>query len=80
MFQIYYFFLDTLTLLKSDAKTPVPVLNTGIAWPSDKQMKFKNPPNSNNNLSEGMLKLNLRHVFKIKLFSLIAFFSGGNSL
>lgn len=31
----------------------VPVLNTGIAWPSDKQMKFRNPPNSNNNLSEG---------------------------
>ncbi len=32
---------------------PVPVLNTGIAWPSDKQMKFRNPPNSQFNLSEG---------------------------
>ena len=45
--------IDTLRLYKSDGITEVPVLNTGIAWPSDKTMKFRNPPNSNNNLSEG---------------------------
>jgi hypothetical protein len=45
-------FLDTLTLKREDGN-PVPVLNTGIAWPSDKQMKFRNPPNSQTNLSEG---------------------------
>ncbi|XP_046442555.1 cell cycle control protein 50A-like [Daphnia pulex] len=44
-------FNDTLTLKREDGN-PVPVLNTGIAWPSDKQMKFRNPPNSQTNLSE----------------------------
>jgi len=44
-------FNDTLTLLKPDGKL-VPVLKTGIAWPSDKQMKFKNPVDGNKNLSE----------------------------
>jgi hypothetical protein len=29
----------------------VPLLNTGIAWPSDKKIKFQNPPG--NNLSQG---------------------------
>jgi len=46
------FLLDTLTLKREDGNL-VPVLNTGIAWPSDKQMKFRNPPNSQSNLSEG---------------------------
>lgn len=44
-------FNDTLKLHREDGQL-VPVLNTGIAWPSDKQMKFRNPPNSNTNLSE----------------------------
>lgn len=44
-------FNDTLKLKKSDGKT-VPVLRTGIAWPSDKQMKFRNPHVLNKNLSE----------------------------
>lgn len=45
-------FNDTLRLYKSDS-SEVPVNNTGIAWPSDKQMKFKNPPtNSTRPLSE----------------------------
>lgn len=47
--------LDTLKLHREDGQL-VPVLNTGIAWPSDKQMKFRNPPNSNTNLSEGKVK------------------------
>jgi hypothetical protein len=37
-------FNDTL-ILDSDSHGRVPVLNTGIAWPSDKEIKFRNPPN-----------------------------------
>lgn len=36
-------FNDTLDL-KSISNGIVPVLNTGIAWPSDKEIKFRNPP------------------------------------
>jgi hypothetical protein len=32
-------------------KMPVPLLKTGIAWPSDKEIKFRNPPG--NSLSQG---------------------------
>lgn len=32
-------------------KMPVPLLKTGIAWPSDKEIKFRNPPGSS--LSQG---------------------------
>jgi len=44
-------FNDTIILSKylGDA---VPVLRTGIAWPSDRQMKFKNPTEPNKNLSD----------------------------
>ncbi|XP_046638224.1 cell cycle control protein 50A-like isoform X1 [Daphnia pulicaria] len=44
------FFDDILNLLKKDGN-PVPVLNTGIASPSEKK-KFRNPPNSQTNLNE----------------------------
>lgn len=37
-------FNDTLEL-ESLSHGIVPVNNTGIAWPSDKQIKFRNPPN-----------------------------------
>lgn len=37
-------FNDTL-ILHSDSNGPVPTLNTGIAWLSDKEIKFRNPPN-----------------------------------
>ena len=37
-------FNDTLNL-KSVSHGLVPVNRTGIAWPSDKQIKFRNPPN-----------------------------------
>lgn len=37
-------FNDTL-ILHSDANGAVPTLNTGIAWESDKEIKFRNPPN-----------------------------------
>ncbi|KAK9500745.1 hypothetical protein O3M35_001947 [Rhynocoris fuscipes] len=36
-------FNDTIKLFTQD-KIPVPLLKTGIAWPSDKEVKFKNPP------------------------------------
>ena len=45
-------FNDTLKLEKCDTEecktgTPVPVLRTGIAWPTDKSTKFENPPGDN---------------------------------
>ena len=49
----FFELIDTLKLKKSDGKT-VPVLRTGIAWPSDKQMKFRNPHVLNKNLSESI--------------------------
>ena len=36
-------FNDTLELMSRDRKLPVPLLRTGIAWPSDKNIKFRNP-------------------------------------
>lgn len=51
-------FNDTLTL-KFNGKD-VPLLNTGIAWPSDKNIKFKNPP--------GNLTLTLQHFSKPKFW------------
>lgn len=40
-------FNDTLSITWVDGPeangTPVPLLNTGIAWPSDKEIKFRNP-------------------------------------
>lgn len=36
-------FNDTLTLMSRELGQ-VPLLNTGIAWPSDKTIKFRNPP------------------------------------
>ncbi|XP_034940635.1 cell cycle control protein 50A [Chelonus insularis] len=37
-------FSDRLTLFFLDLNTTVPLLKTGIAWPSDKNIKFQNPP------------------------------------
>lgn len=37
-------FLDTLTVRPQDSDKNVPVLRTGIAWTSDKEIKFRNPP------------------------------------
>ncbi|KAL4711901.1 hypothetical protein ACJJTC_006070 [Scirpophaga incertulas] len=36
-------FNDTLTLYSVELKVDVPVIRTGIAWSSDKQIKFRNP-------------------------------------
>ncbi|XP_003424610.1 cell cycle control protein 50A isoform X2 [Nasonia vitripennis] len=45
-------FSDELSLYSHKHGSPVPLLRTGIAWPSDKNIKFKNPPG------------NLREAFK----------------
>lgn len=37
-------FNDTLTVRPQDSDKNVPVLRTGIAWTSDKEIKFRNPP------------------------------------
>jgi len=45
---------DELSIKFTDSKNttiPVLLLNTEIAWPSDKEIKFRNPPGYN--LSEG---------------------------
>uniref|UniRef100_A0A1L8EE62 Putative cell cycle control protein n=1 Tax=Haematobia irritans TaxID=7368 RepID=A0A1L8EE62_HAEIR len=44
-------FNDTLTLDYNG--NPVPLLNTGIAWPSDKQVKFRNPQGNLQSVLEG---------------------------
>jgi len=36
---------DSLTLTyTSSGRTKVPLLNTGIAWTTDKKQRFRNPP------------------------------------
>jgi len=45
-------FSDEINLYQvpeSGNKKKVPLLNTGIAWDSDKQFKFKNPPDFSQN-------------------------------
>lgn len=37
-------FNDTLTIHSNDPRRLVPLLRTGIAWPSDRNIKFRNPP------------------------------------
>ncbi|XP_030040144.1 cell cycle control protein 50A [Manduca sexta] len=37
-------FNDTLTVFSEDLNEEVPVFRTGIAWSSDKDIKFRNPP------------------------------------
>ncbi|XP_075983542.1 cell cycle control protein 50A [Anticarsia gemmatalis] len=37
-------FNDTLTVFSEDLSRNVPVYRTGIAWNSDKEIKFRNPP------------------------------------
>lgn len=39
---------------------PIPLLNTGIAWPSDKRVKFRNP--------DGNLKIALKDFEKPKFW------------
>lgn len=50
--------VDTLALRFNGTK--VPLLKTGIAWPTDKEAKFKNPvfsPNANFCDADGKLEL-----------------------
>lgn len=43
-------FSDDLTLISLKHFKKVPLLNTGIAWPSDKNIKFRNPVTENDSL------------------------------
>ncbi|XP_011168365.1 cell cycle control protein 50A isoform X2 [Solenopsis invicta] len=45
-------FNDNLTLWSFTHKDFVPLLRTGIAWPSDKNIKFRNPEHTKGNLKE----------------------------
>lgn len=45
-------FNDTLAI-RSESNGPVPVHRTGIAWPSDKEIKFRNPPGDLRKALEG---------------------------
>ena len=44
-------FNDVLTLYSMKYQREVPLLRTGIAWASDKEIKFKNPPGASLNVS-----------------------------
>lgn len=48
----------------------VPLLRTGIAWPSDKESKFRNPPLSvGQQLKDGKLLLNI--LLTVRFFKFI---------
>lgn len=57
-------FSDTFSLYSNDHKTNVSLERTGIAWPSDRDIKFKNPPGD---LKTGIL------VYFNQTFQLIQF-------
>jgi hypothetical protein len=53
-YQVVVVVIDELSIEfieSKNHKVPVPLLKTGIAWPSDKEIKFRNPPG--NSLSQG---------------------------
>lgn len=53
-FQVVFVITDELSIEFIESrnhKVAVPLLKTGIAWPSDKEIKFRNPPG--NSLSQG---------------------------
>lgn len=45
--------LDTLKLYRidNDTRTPIPLIKKGIAWWTDKNVKFRNPTGDGNNLT-----------------------------
>lgn len=53
--------------LKSHKYSDVTLLNTGIAWPSDKKMKFKNP---DGNLEDALKGYSKPIAWKKKLWEL----------
>lgn len=60
-------FSDELTLYSYTHKCDVPLINTGIAWPSDKNIKFRNPEG---NLTEVFWKYAkpknwTRHIYQL---------------
>jgi len=49
-------FNDTLRIQNKETSKFVPLLNTGIAWPSDKNIKFRNPSGDLQKALEGFAK------------------------
>ncbi|XP_012232756.1 cell cycle control protein 50A isoform X2 [Linepithema humile] len=49
-------FSDDLTLYSAKHNEPVPLLKTGIAWPSDKNIKFRNPEGNISKIFENFAK------------------------
>lgn len=52
--QIFFVFVDTLELFylqSNGSRTAIPLVKTGIAWWTDKHVKFRNPGGNNDNLS-----------------------------
>ncbi|XP_063229658.1 cell cycle control protein 50A [Bacillus rossius redtenbacheri] len=63
-------FSDKLKILPKIPKNnekEVPLLKTGIAWPSDKQIKFQNPPG---NLSEAFKDFEKPKNWKVRVYEL----------
>lgn len=51
---VFAFFADTLKLFYNDpngTSVPIPLTSTGIAWWTDKHVKFRNPVGTNSNLT-----------------------------
>lgn len=61
----YFFSTDVLRLKYKieDKNIDVPLLRTGIAWPSDKEIKFKNPEG---NLRKGIFSYSLKIDLVVK--------------
>lgn len=67
-------FSDNLTLFH-DIHGEVPVIKTGIAWPSDRKIKFKNPPG---NLKEALKNFAKPKAWTKELWELDMFDSNNN--
>ncbi|XP_011311300.1 cell cycle control protein 50A [Fopius arisanus] len=60
-------FSDELSLYSKELKKDIPLIKTGIAWPSDKNIKFKNPPGDLKKAFEGFAKPKnwTKHVWEL---------------
>lgn len=54
--------LDTLTLLYNGQQ--VPVTNLGIAWTTDKAVKFRNPSNASNCKFQLNISIRINRLFR----------------
>lgn len=63
-------FSDELSLYSHSHKVDVPLLNTGIAWPTDKEIKFKNPAHSPGQLKEAFRGFEKPKMWKKPVYEL----------